>query len=115
MTIGRGAVTVTHFERVTYRTQSARRTVLLEVTGESDRLLAGYEVDREGDRIQPPAAYLREQDATDGQVLHVIDTALIGKRTRLVQDYLTGGLVPDGTASQQRESLTTTPEQEHRP
>jgi hypothetical protein len=96
-------MTVLRFERLTYRKDGQTVNVRLEVTRDDGELLVGYQVDREGTRVQPSAAYLHQHNAADGQVVHVIANTLVTSRVRLVQDYLTGGLVPDGTAPQQKE------------
>lgn len=81
------------FERVTYQTEGqTQRTVRIEVVKDEPKFIYGYEVDREGGRVQPEAAYLRQHGAGDGNVLHVIEKTLITARHPLIQNRHTGML-----------------------
>lgn len=91
------------FERVHYRSGGVPRWVLLEVAGEDEQFLRGFQVDREGDRVQPANVFLAEHGAVDGQVMYVLDKETITSRIGLVQDHLHGLLVPAGTATHWKE------------
>lgn len=94
---------MTTYERVTYRDGRRTRTVVLEIASETDQLLTGFKVDSEGTRVAPPASFLRDHDATDGDVKHIIEKELITRRAPLVADYtIDGKLVPAGTAAHER-------------
>jgi hypothetical protein len=93
------------FERVSYPDgNGVRRRVLLKDVRDTGRAIIGMEVDREGDLVEPSAADLREAGAETGTRQHVILYAPGDKivRTPLVEDWLTGRLVTDGKADQQR-------------
>ena len=77
------------YERITYRPEGAKRsrTVILRGVSETPygphTLISGAEVDRHG---------------SDRRRLHVIDAALVRKRTALEMDLHYAELVPEGTA-----------------
>jgi hypothetical protein len=60
-----------------------QRPVLLEVTSESDKWLTGYEVNREGERIEPKGADER---------LHLIAKDTIARRDPLRMNFHYGEL-----------------------
>lgn len=78
---------MTTYERVTYRPEGAcrARTVILRDTTEGDRLLSGVEVDRHGGK----AGTLEVSERR-----HVIDLALVERRTPLTLDRHYGVLRP---------------------
>lgn len=95
------------FERVSYPDHlGRRRTVLLKDVTCSEQggrvTLSGMQVDREGDLVEPSAADLKAEGAETGTVQHII-FATPGeiRRTKMVEDWLTGRLVVDGKADQQ--------------
>lgn len=87
-----------NYERITYVLDGRSRTVILRDLTEGAVLLRGTEVDRDGNDIEPSAAFLRERDAVTGSRMSVIEKSLITKREQLEMDLRYGNLVPLGTA-----------------
>jgi hypothetical protein len=64
------------YARVRFRAAGkAPRSILLEVTRESDRFLTGYEVDRAGERIWREGVF--------DERLHLIEKSVITRRTAM--------------------------------
>lgn len=88
------------YERVTFRSEGGRaKTVFLQDPVETGHFLRGTQVDKEGNEVQPSAAYLRANNAEFGDIVHVLDLGLVTKREPYEMDLMYGWLVPQGTAT----------------
>ncbi len=89
---------MTTYERVTFRTGKGRRTVILqdvaEVTICGLPMLAGAQVDREGELVEPDADYLRAHGAVTGTRRFIVEIALITRRQPMAMNLTYGELCP---------------------
>ena len=71
------------YERVTVTNEGETKSFFLRVTRETETVLAGFEINRDGDEIQPPGADRR---------LHIIEKKLITKRVKYAMNNTYGML-----------------------
>jgi hypothetical protein len=87
---------MTTYERVTSRTEKGTSTVILVdpviITTSVGPFICGLQVDREGQLVEPPAAYLREAGAETGHRRHMIELALVTRRTPMTMNLKYGWL-----------------------